>query len=37
VREGLVSVDNARVFYKVALFGSGEIDADETARLRLAG
>jgi N-methylhydantoinase B len=37
VRDGLVSVRNARELYKVALSGDGAIDADETARLRLAG
>nr|WP_294502751.1 hydantoinase B/oxoprolinase family protein [uncultured Rhodopila sp.] len=37
VRNGLVSAHNARVVYKVAVSGSGEIDADETARLRFAG
>ena len=34
VRDGLVSVANARTLYKVAIIGTHQIDAAETARLR---
>ena len=34
VRDGLVSADNARALYKVAIGADGKLDAEETTRLR---
>ena len=35
VRDGLVSVDNARIQYKVVVTADGTLDAAATARLRI--
>ncbi len=35
VRDGLVSVENARALYKVVVTAAGAVDEAETARIRL--
>ena len=34
VRDGLVSIDNARTLYKVVVTANGELDEGATAQLR---